>query len=535
MTQIPLDHVPRVSPAEALLQDGGLLTARTVSGDSFQELLRQAQTPPPAETAPPRDAPAAGWYDGQSRPKSPAPAPEEDQQPPPSSETVDENEEKRSPQEESVTAAPAEPASQQAAPAEASPAQSAAAADPSRPPAARDGESNRGAAEGAVQNEKQRSDEEIAAKRTHVASEKSKAEAILTSTARPAAAKGRGPKAAPVAANVATVVEQAAKLTPTEAKGQATTVAQNGEAPAMARAAAANQTATSLQGQAAGKAAAEVTGGRVEKRPAASERRRRAPAEPASPAASKPSEHVVEKKSASAAINNSTTAGPQDAGVSSTDSATKVETRQAITGAVLAAVDSAPQAAPDLAKPAVSENEPIRSGPAPAEGAGSALRSSTSAPAPKATEHGQVDAARFVQRVAQAFQAAGERGGTLRLRLSPPELGSLRIEISVRNGAMHARLQTDKESTRNLLLDNLPALRDRLAQQDIRIERFHVDLADQSGGGLTDRSANQAQTNQQGRGDGGAWAPLDSSSDRQGSGSPAPRRLGEGSQLDVVV
>ena len=41
MTQIPLDHILNFSPAEALLQDTGLLAARTAAGDSFQELLRR--------------------------------------------------------------------------------------------------------------------------------------------------------------------------------------------------------------------------------------------------------------------------------------------------------------------------------------------------------------------------------------------------------------------------------------------------------------------------------------------------------------
>ena len=75
----------------------------------------------------------------------------------------------------------------------------------------------------------------------------------------------------------------------------------------------------------------------------------------------------------------------------------------------------------------------------------------------------QVDRVRFVQRVARAFETLGNRGGTLRLRLHPPELGSLQLEISVRNGAMTARLETETSTARNLLLDNLPALRDRLA------------------------------------------------------------------------
>jgi hypothetical protein len=40
----------------------------------------------------------------------------------------------------------------------------------------------------------------------------------------------------------------------------------------------------------------------------------------------------------------------------------------------------------------------------------------------------------------------------------------LRVELSVRDGVLNARLETETSSARNLLLDNLPALRDRLAE-----------------------------------------------------------------------
>ncbi len=98
----------------------------------------------------------------------------------------------------------------------------------------------------------------------------------------------------------------------------------------------------------------------------------------------------------------------------------------------------------------------------------------------------QVDPARFVSRVSKAFQTAQQRGGTLQLRLSPPELGALRLELSVKDGAMTAVLQTETDTARRVLLDHLPALRDRLAEQNIRIERFDVDVRREDNGGHAD-------------------------------------------------
>lgn len=91
-----------------------------------------------------------------------------------------------------------------------------------------------------------------------------------------------------------------------------------------------------------------------------------------------------------------------------------------------------------------------------------------------------VDRTRFVQRVARAFQRAGETEGEIRLRLSPPELGAVKLEVSLRDGAMTARLETETTTARNLLMDNLPQLKEKLAEQNIRIETFEVEVRDQS-------------------------------------------------------
>lgn len=95
----------------------------------------------------------------------------------------------------------------------------------------------------------------------------------------------------------------------------------------------------------------------------------------------------------------------------------------------------------------------------------------------------EIERVRFIQRVARAFQLAPERGGTLKLRLSPPELGSLQLEIQVREGVLSARVGAETPAAKSLLLDSLPQLRERLAQQEIRVDRFEVDIRDPRGGG----------------------------------------------------
>ena len=92
----------------------------------------------------------------------------------------------------------------------------------------------------------------------------------------------------------------------------------------------------------------------------------------------------------------------------------------------------------------------------------------------------RVDPARFVSRVAKAFESAQQKGGPIEIRLSPPELGSLQVRLEVKEGVLTASLETENQAARNAILDNLPALRERLAEQQIRIEKFDVDVRDDS-------------------------------------------------------
>jgi flagellar hook-length control protein FliK len=101
---------------------------------------------------------------------------------------------------------------------------------------------------------------------------------------------------------------------------------------------------------------------------------------------------------------------------------------------------------------------------------------------------GPADAGRFVLRVSRAVELANQRGESLQIRLSPPELGSLRVEIAVRGGVLTAHLEAETQAARIALLDNLPALRERLAEQSVRVERFDVDVRDESGGRFHERA-----------------------------------------------
>ena len=131
---------------------------------------------------------------------------------------------------------------------------------------------------------------------------------------------------------------------------------------------------------------------------------------------------------------------------------------------------------------------------------------------------------RFVQRVEQAFQDLDGQGGSVRLRLSPPELGSLHIEINVAKGEMTARVEAETPAARNILLDNLPALRERLAQHDIKVQSFDVDLMDRSGGGMSNQSSQYQNSSQQTGSGAPVRTPLRGSSELPSTVAAAPSR-----------
>jgi flagellar hook-length control protein FliK len=148
----------------------------------------------------------------------------------------------------------------------------------------------------------------------------------------------------------------------------------------------------------------------------------------------------------------------------------------------------------------------------------------------------QADRVRFVQRVEQAFQDFNGQVGSVRLRLSPPELGSLQIEIRVAKGEMTAHVQAETTAARNILLDNLPALRERLAQHDIKVQRFDVDLMDRSTGGMSNQSSQYQNPSSQNVGGAFTRAPVRGIEPSEPPIEPAVSRpVGGVGRLNVVV
>jgi flagellar hook-length control protein FliK len=69
---------------------------------------------------------------------------------------------------------------------------------------------------------------------------------------------------------------------------------------------------------------------------------------------------------------------------------------------------------------------------------------------------------------------AAQKGGTMQIRLDPPSLGTVRIELTVRQGAVVAEITASSASTQALLACELGALRGALERQGLLVERLAV-------------------------------------------------------------
>ncbi|MEY4565853.1 MAG: hypothetical protein RLY14_823, partial [Planctomycetota bacterium] len=94
---------------------------------------------------------------------------------------------------------------------------------------------------------------------------------------------------------------------------------------------------------------------------------------------------------------------------------------------------------------------------------------------------------RLIQRIARGFERLSTQGGNIRLRLHPPELGSLAMNVRVEGKTLSAEITTETVQAKQALMDNLPKLKQQLADNGLSIERFEVHVAD--------KEANFSQSN----------------------------------------
>jgi flagellar hook-length control protein FliK len=98
------------------------------------------------------------------------------------------------------------------------------------------------------------------------------------------------------------------------------------------------------------------------------------------------------------------------------------------------------------------------------------------AAAPNGTQTAQ-SAKDLADRVADTLRTSFDSGGELRVRLEPPALGKIQIEVQADSGAVSARLEVQTPAARQTLLDNISLLHQAIGQTGATVSRIDIEVA----------------------------------------------------------
>tara|TARA_R110002095_G_scaffold195600_2_gene174257 strand:+ start:4739 stop:6661 length:1923 start_codon:yes stop_codon:yes gene_type:complete len=82
----------------------------------------------------------------------------------------------------------------------------------------------------------------------------------------------------------------------------------------------------------------------------------------------------------------------------------------------------------------------------------------------------------LVERIAGTVRESHATGQQLKIRLSPPELGTLQIEVSLKDGVYTAKVEVQNQRVQKIINDNMAQLKESLAKTGISIDRIEVQI-----------------------------------------------------------
>jgi len=77
--------------------------------------------------------------------------------------------------------------------------------------------------------------------------------------------------------------------------------------------------------------------------------------------------------------------------------------------------------------------------------------------------------------------ALNQQGGTVTLRLTPPEMGTVRIQLQLQGASVSAQFHAETESARSLLTQQLGQLRSTLEASGLNVDKLGVQAMGGSG------------------------------------------------------
>jgi len=110
------------------------------------------------------------------------------------------------------------------------------------------------------------------------------------------------------------------------------------------------------------------------------------------------------------------------------------------------------------------------------------------------TEKMSSEESAFTQRVWRGLSTLlNQRGGIMNLRLDPPELGELRVQMSITQNHVTATFHAETAEAQALLVRSLGMLRTALEQQGLTVDRLHVQHTPSSQSEQLREDSNQEQ------------------------------------------
>ena len=113
-------------------------------------------------------------------------------------------------------------------------------------------------------------------------------------------------------------------------------------------------------------------------------------------------------------------------------------------------------------------------------------------------------ATQAIERMAQVTRIAMTRGQwQAQIRISPPDLGTVRMDLSVRQNMLTLRVMADHPEARQMLQSRMGELREALGQHGITVDRIDVETRRTMAGENTSQGQDQ-QSSRQGSSQSGA-------------------------------
>jgi flagellar hook-length control protein FliK len=132
---------------------------------------------------------------------------------------------------------------------------------------------------------------------------------------------------------------------------------------------------------------------------------------------------------------------------------------------------------------------------------GPASTPTTELPQPTLPDAAADQAQQNVARIARGLQnALSQQGGSVTLRLTPPEMGTVRIQLQIQGATVNAQFHAESDAARTMLTNQISQLRHALEAQGLTVDRLNVQSMNQTSASNLNQQDEQSPSDGRSRG-----------------------------------